>query len=79
MKSRRMGWAGHVARMKERRGAYRVVVGKMGEGDHSEDPDVDWRLILRWISRKWDGGMDLAQDRDRWRAFVNAMLNHWAS
>jgi hypothetical protein len=44
-----------------------------------EDPDVDGRIILRRIFRKWDvGGMDwieLVQDRDRWRAFVNEVMN----
>ena len=45
-----------------------------------EDPAVDGRIILRWIFRKWDvgGGMDwfeLAEDTDRWRAFVNAVMN----
>ena len=43
------------------------------------DTGVDERIILRWIFRKWDvGGMDwidLAQDRDRWRALVNAVKN----
>jgi len=42
------------------------------------DPSVDGREILRWIFRKWDGGMDwidLAQDRERWRALVNAVMN----
>jgi hypothetical protein len=42
------------------------------------DPGVDGRLIFRWILRKWDGGMDwidLAQDRDRWRDTVNAVIN----
>jgi hypothetical protein len=43
-----------------------------------EDPGVDGRIILKWIFEKWDGGMDwidLAQDRDRWRAVVNAVMN----
>ena len=48
------------------------------ERDHSKDPGVDGRIILKWIFRKWGGGMDwidLAQDRDRWRAVVNAVMN----
>jgi hypothetical protein len=52
--------------------------GGLIEGDHLEDLGVHRRIILRWIFRKWDGGMDwidLAQDRDRWRAFVNAVVN----
>jgi hypothetical protein len=42
------------------------------------DPGVDGRIILKLIFKKWDWGMDwieLAQDRDRWRALVNAVMN----
>ena len=53
--------------------------GNLRERDHLEDPDVDGRIILRWIFRKWDGGgmdwIELAQDRDRWRALVTAVMN----
>jgi len=49
----------------------------MRERDHLGNPGVDERI--RWIYRKWDvGGMDwieLAQDRDRWRALVSAVMN----
>jgi len=43
-----------------------------------EDPGVDGRIILKWIFRKWDGGMDradVAHDSDRWRAVVNPVMN----
>jgi len=44
-----------------------------------ENPGVDGRIILRWIFMQWDvEGMDwieLDQDRDRWRACVNAVMN----
>jgi hypothetical protein len=46
--------------------------------DHLGDQDVDGRIILRWIFRKWDcGGMEwieLAQARNKWRALVNEMM-----
>ena len=50
----RMRWAGHVARMGERRVVHRVLVGKPA-GKRPGDPDVDGRIILRWIFRKWEG------------------------
>ena len=52
IKSKRMRWAGHVARMGERRVVYRVLVGKSEGKNHLGDPGVDGRIILRWIFRK---------------------------
>jgi hypothetical protein len=50
------------------------------ERDHSEDPGLDGRIILRWVFRMWDGGgmdwINLAQDGDMWRALVNAVMNY---
>jgi len=57
IKSRRMRWAGHVARLGERRGVFRVLMGKP-ERVHLGDPGVDGR-ILRWIFKKWDVGYGL--------------------
>ena len=54
IKSRRMRWAGHVARMEEGRGVHKVLVGKPEGKNHWEDQDVDGRIILRWILRKWE-------------------------
>jgi len=76
IKSRRMRWAGHVARMGEERGVYRVLVGKR-EGRRPLG-----RPRHRWADNIWMelqevgcGCMDwigLAQDRDRWRTLVSA-------
>jgi hypothetical protein len=55
MKSRRMRWAGHVACMGDRRGAYRVWWGDLKETDHLKDLSIDGRIILKWILNKWDG------------------------
>jgi hypothetical protein len=46
--------------------------------DHLEDTGVDGRIILKWIFERLEGGTDwinLAQDRDSWRALVNAVMN----
>jgi hypothetical protein len=49
IKSRRMGWAGHVARMEEGRGVHKLLVGKPEGKNHWGDQDVDGSIILRWI------------------------------
>jgi hypothetical protein len=52
------------------------------ERDNLEDPGVDGRIKIEWDFRKWNGGMDcidLVQDRDRWLALVNAVMNVWGS
>jgi hypothetical protein len=77
IKSRRMRWAEHVARM-GRRGmhiGYWWEIQK--ERDHWEDEDVGGWKILKWILERWDGmdWIDLAQDRDQWGALVNKVMN----
>jgi hypothetical protein len=79
IKSRRMRWAGHVARMVARRNAYRILV-RNPEGKRSLGrPRRRWvdniKMDLREIG--WDGmdWIDLAQGRDQWRALVNAVMN----
>jgi len=47
-----MRWAEHVARIGESRCVYRVLVGNLRERDGLEDPEVDGRIILRWVFRK---------------------------
>jgi len=56
IKSRRMRWAGHVAPMGEKRGVYRILVGKPEVRNHWGDLDVDGWIILGWISRRRDVG-----------------------
>jgi len=53
MKSRRIRLAGHVARMGEKRGVYRILVGKPEGKRPLGRPRGNGRIILRWIFRKW--------------------------
>jgi hypothetical protein len=80
IKSRRMRWAGHVALMGEVGNMYRLLVGKPEGKIPLERPRRGWevgnKMDLRAIG--WGGGAEwihLAQDRDRWRAVVNAVMN----
>jgi hypothetical protein len=79
IQSRIMRWAGYVACDGERRDADTGLVTKPErESDYFEDLCVDGRIILKWIFKKLDRGMDwidLAQDSDRWRAVGNAAMN----
>jgi hypothetical protein len=72
IKSRRMRWAGHVARMGEGRNVHRVLVGKPEGKEHLKDQGVDGRRGDWLAGGEW---IHLAQDRDRWRAVVSAVMN----
>jgi hypothetical protein len=78
-KSRRMRLAGHVARMGEKRNAYRLLVGKPEGKRPLERPRHRWvdnvkmdLLEIGWGGVDWIG---LAEDRNKWRALVNAVMN----
>jgi hypothetical protein len=55
VKSRRMKWVGHVARMGEGRGVQRVLMGRPEGKRPLGRPRHRWGIILRWIFRKWEG------------------------
>jgi hypothetical protein len=79
IKSRRMRWAVHVARMGEWRGAYRILMKRPGGRRPLGRPRRRWDNIKMDLQEVgWNGvaWIDVAQDRDRWRALVNAVMNH---
>ena len=79
VKSRRMRWAGHVARMGEERGVHRVLVGKPEGKRPLGRPRRGWEDNIKTDLREMGGGcgdwMELAQDRDRRRALVSTVMN----
>ncbi|KAJ4451242.1 hypothetical protein ANN_02703 [Periplaneta americana] len=79
IKSRRLRWAGHVARMGESRNAYRVLVGRPEGKRPLGRPRRRWedniKMDLRKVGYDDRDWINLAQDRDRWRAYVRAAMN----
>jgi hypothetical protein len=79
VKSRRMRWAGHVARMGEERGVYMVLVGKPEGKRPLGRPRLTWEDNIKIDLQEVGGGrwdwMELAQDRDGWRALVSTVKN----
>jgi hypothetical protein len=79
IKSRRMRWAGHVARMGEGTGVYRVLVGRPKGKRPLGRPRRRWedniKMDLREIGIDEVNWNRLAQDRVQWRAFVNTVMN----
>jgi hypothetical protein len=78
-KSRRMRWAGHVAQMGEKRNAYKILVGKPEGKRPLVRPRRRWvdniKMDLREIGLDGVEWMDMAQDKEKWRAIVNTVLN----
>ena len=78
VKSIRMRWAGHVARMEEDRGVHRVLVGKSERKRPLGRPKRRWEDNIKRELQEVLGGrgdwMGLAQDRDRWRALMKAVM-----
>jgi hypothetical protein len=79
IKSRRMRWAGHVARAGEKRNAYRILVGDPEGKRPLGRPRLRRVNNIKGNIREtgWDGmnWIDLAQDRDQWRALVNTLID----
>jgi len=79
IKSRRMRWAGHVARMGEEKGVYRVLVGKTEGKRPLGRPTRRWmdniRMDLQEVGCGYVDWIGLAQNRDRWRTLVSAVMN----
>jgi len=79
IKWRRMRLAGHVARMGEERGVYRVLVGKLEGRRPLGRPRRRWvnniRVDLQEVGCEYMDWIGLAQDRDRWRTLVSAVMN----
>jgi len=78
IKSRRMRWVGHVARIAEERGVYRVLVGKPEGKRPLGRPRRRWvdniRMDLQEVGCEYKDWIGLSQDRERWRTLVSAVM-----
>jgi hypothetical protein len=81
IKARRMRWVGYVACMEEVRGAYNILVGRPEGrrplGRHRNRWEDNIKIDLREIGFEDVDWIHWAQDRDRWRALVNTVMNLW--
>ena len=75
IRSRRIRWVRHVARMGREESYTGFWLVNLRERDLLGDQGVDRRIILRWIFSWGMDWIELAQDRDRWRALVNSVMN----
>jgi hypothetical protein len=78
IKSRKIRWEKHVACMARGEVHTGFWWENLREEDHLKDQGIDGRIILKCILENMNGGtewIDLAQDRCRWRALVNAVMN----
>ena len=75
IKSRRLRWAGHVARMEEGRNTFKILIGKIPIGRPRRRWENNIRMDLKEVDISTKNWVDSAQDGDYWRALVNAALN----
>jgi len=75
IKSRRMRWAGHVARMGAGRGVYRILMGKPGGKRTLRRPRRRWENNIKEVGCEGMDWIELAEDKDRWWALVKAVMN----
>ena len=79
LKSRRLRWAGHVARMEQSKNAYRVLVGKPEGKRPLGRPRRRWedniKMDLREVGSDPGEWIDLAEDREQLRAYIRAVMN----
>ena len=79
LKSRRLGWAGHIARTEQSRNAYRVLVGKpegkrpLGRPKHRWEDNI--KMDLRKVGCDSGDCISLSEDRDQWRTYIRAVMN----